>query len=92
MAMYVYFDKNGVLQEIVQDKSVRVGDYKANRIYMYFDTSATISDVWFIMQSPDGVLSTEVSIKDNQIDLSIPYQKIEIYTSSRTTKHIILLL
>ncbi len=75
MAMYVYFDKNGVLQEIVQDKSVRVGDYKANRIYMYFDTSATISDVWFIMQSPDGVLSTEVSIKDNQIDLSIPYQK-----------------
>lgn len=75
MAMYVYFDKNGVLQEIVQDKSVRVGDYKANRIYIYFDTSATISDVWFIMQSPDGVLSTEVSIKDNQIDLSIPYQK-----------------
>ena len=75
MAMYVYFDKNGVLQEIVQDKSVRVGDYKANRIYMYFDTSATISDVWFIMQSPDGILSTEVSIKDNQIDLSIPYQK-----------------
>lgn len=75
MAMYVYFDKNGVLQEIVQDKSVRVGDYKANIIYMYFDTSATISDVWFIMQSPNGVLSTEVSIKDNQIDLSIPYQK-----------------
>lgn len=35
--MFVYFDKNGTLKEIISDKKFRVGDNKKDKIYIYWD-------------------------------------------------------
>ena len=38
--MYLYFDKNGVLKEIVNDEAIRQGSANYNKIYMYFENEA----------------------------------------------------
>ena len=35
--MYLYFDKNGVLKEVINDKALRQGNYDVNKIYIYIE-------------------------------------------------------
>lgn len=75
--MYIYFDKNGTLKEIVADIPARRGSNDYNKIYVYLEgkTQDDISDIWYKQQFPDGTQSIEVSIKDNTVTKAIPYDK-----------------
>ena len=71
--MYVYFDSNGTIKEVVNDKSIRKGNVDANRIYVYIEGNPEIDDIWIVSEKPDGTLTTEVSFIDNVITKAIPY-------------------
>lgn len=75
--MYIYFDKNGTLKEIVADIPARKGSNDYNKIYVYLEgkTQEDISDIWYKQQFPDGTQSIEVSIKSNTVTKAIPYDK-----------------
>lgn len=60
--MYVYFDKNGRLLEII-DEPIRKGSSNTNFIYVYFDNNLTISSLWAIFKKADGTLTTETKIE-----------------------------
>ena len=70
--MYVYFDKNGTIKEVVNDLAIRRGSVEANKIYVYVEDTE-IDDIWFVARKPDGTLTTEQSFKTNTIEKSIPY-------------------
>ena len=73
--MFLYFDSQGVLREIVQDNSVRQGDVNSKRIYVYLEGDPIIDDLWCIVKKPDGTVTNEISIKDNVAYMEIPYNK-----------------
>lgn len=52
--MYVYFDANGTLKEIISDKSFRVGDSKKDKIYVYWDGEHTPVSGWVKYRKPNG--------------------------------------
>ena len=37
--MYIYFDENGTIKEVVNDKSIRKGSNEANKLYCYMKKS-----------------------------------------------------
>lgn len=52
--MYVYFDANGTLKEIISDKSFRVGDSKKDKIYVYWDGEHAPFSGWVKYRKPNG--------------------------------------
>ena len=72
--MFVYFDKNGVVREVINDKSIRQGSYNVNAIYCYFE-ELTPDDVFVVTQWGDLTKTKEVSIIDNVSVATIPYNK-----------------
>lgn len=70
--MFIYFDRNGVLQEVINDKSARLGDLNANEIYVYVD-EVELDDIWLTLKRPDGTLSVEKSFIANKVVREIPY-------------------
>ena len=72
--MFVYFDKNGVVREVINDKSIRQGSYNVNAIYCYFE-ELTPDDVFVVTQWGDLTKTKEVSIIDNVAVATIPYNK-----------------
>lgn len=52
--MYVYFDANGTLKEIVSDKKFRVGDSKRDKIYVYWDGEHVPFSGWVKYRKPNG--------------------------------------
>ncbi len=71
--MYIYFDTNGTIKEIVNDKSIRNGSNEANKIYCYLEGEPEIDDIWYLQKLPSGELSNEVSFKNSTITKAIPY-------------------
>ena len=68
--MYLYFDKNGVLQEVINDKKVRSASVGANRIFAYIEGDLEIDEINIVVKRADGLLSNEVSILNNKINAS----------------------
>ena len=71
--MYIYFDTNGTIKEIVNDLPIRNGNNEANKIYCYIEGEPTIDDIWYLQKLPSGELSNEVSFKNSTITKAIPY-------------------
>lgn len=77
--MYLYFDRNGVLKEIVNDESLRQGNYGVNSMYVYVEgRDLSRADVNYLM--PDGAVVgpilcddfTDPTASDNS-DCFIPF-------------------
>lgn len=73
--MYVYFDKNGVLKEYINDRAVRVGSNNTNKIFIYFENDVSFTDVYWVMLKANGVMTNEKSIFENIVYQAIPYDK-----------------
>ena len=73
--MYLFFDKNGILKEIVQEDKVRVGNVNSNKIYVYLENDLLITDIYYVIKKPNGELSNEISFIDNVVEKQIPYDK-----------------
>ena len=72
--IFVYFDKNGVIQEVVNDTKTRVGNVGSDKILCYFD-GIEYDEIFCLMQYPNGDYSNEVSIFDEITEMEIPYDK-----------------
>lgn len=71
--MYIYFDRNGTIQEVINDESIRKGSNDYNKIYCYLEGNPDIDDIWYLQKNPDGTLTNEVSFVDNIVTKAIPY-------------------
>lgn len=71
--MYIYFDRNGTIKEVINDESIRKGSNDYNKIYCYLEGNPDIDDIWYLQKNPDGTLTNEVSFVDNIVTKSIPY-------------------
>lgn len=45
--MYLYFDKSGLLKEVINDEALRVGSDGANTVFAYFEGDRIINGVYF---------------------------------------------
>ena len=52
--MIIYFDRNGVLKEIITERVFRVGDYKRDKIYVYWDGDHSAITGWVKFRLPNG--------------------------------------
>ena len=73
MKMYIYFDRNGTIKEVINDESIRRGSSDYNKIYCYLEGNPDIDDIWYLQKNPDGTLTNEVSFVDNIVTKAIPY-------------------
>ncbi len=71
--MYIYFDTNGTIKEVINDESIRKGSSDYNKIYCYLEGNPDIDDIWYLQKNPDGTLTNEVSFVDNIVTKTIPY-------------------
>lgn len=71
--MYIYFDSNGVIKEIVNDVAIRKGSADYNKLYVYIEGNPEIDDIWYFQKFPNGSTSNEVSFVDDVVIKSIPY-------------------
>ncbi len=71
--MYLYFDNNGILKEIVDDVATRKGNNEVNRLYIYVD-GLTPKTEWITYQTSDDVKSNETLI-ETTITKTIPYDR-----------------
>lgn len=71
--MYIYFDRNGTIKEVINDESIRKGSSDYNKIYCYLEGNPDIDDIWYLQKNPDGTLTNEVSFFDNIVTKAIPY-------------------
>ena len=72
--MYLYFDRQGVLRETINDGAVRQNDDEADTVYAYFEGDPLNIAVTLILQKPDRVTSNEYFMSDAVIK-EIPYDK-----------------
>ena len=73
MKMYIYFDRNGTIKEVINDESIRRGSSDYNKIYCYLEGNPDIDDIWYLQKNPDGTLTNEVSFVNNIVTKTIPY-------------------
>ncbi len=71
--MYLYFDNNGILKEIVDDVATRKGNNEVNKIYIYVD-GLTPKTERITYQTSDGKQSNETLI-ETTITKTIPYDR-----------------
>lgn len=71
--MYLYFDNNGILREIVDDIATRKGSAEVNKIYIYLEGYTPRSE-WITYENSDGTKSNELVI-DTIVNKTIPYNK-----------------
>lgn len=75
--MYVYFDKNGTLREIINDDAIRQGNSNVNSVYAYMegDEGEDQSQKWWsVYQLPSGDLTNETAESGIEI-LELPYDR-----------------
>ena len=71
--MFLYFDKNGVLKEIINDKALRKAS--SGTIYAFFDGDVVFNDLYFyIRKSNDETLTHTQSEMQRELR-EIPYSK-----------------
>lgn len=71
--MYLYFNSDGVLKEIVDDKATRKGSSEINKIYIYIE-DITPKSAFITYETSDGVKTNEYLI-DEVITKTIPYNR-----------------
>lgn len=57
--MFVYFDANGTLKEIITEKTFRVGDSKRDKIYVYWDGEHSPISGWIKYRLANGQSTNE---------------------------------
>lgn len=57
--MYVYYDSNGVLKEIITERNYRVGDSKRDKIYVYWDGEHSPYGAWIKYRLPNRQYTAE---------------------------------
>lgn len=77
--IFVYFDKNGIVKETINNNSTRVGNSNSDRIYCYFEGEMNFDDVRITLKRPDDTLSNEISIANERELRTIPYEKNKDY-------------
>lgn len=70
--MYLYFDANGILREIINDQSIRQGDYRSDVLYAYFEDAPENALMGVNIQYPDGTYSGEQTTSETVTE-AIPY-------------------
>ena len=83
--MFLYFDKQGVLKEIVNDEAIRQGNTH-NDIYIYIEDDPVVSELYFRYRLPDVsdvhqpplVQGSTVKIKIDEIPFN-PKRKLEYF-------------
>ena len=73
--MYIYFDSNGTLKEIITERPFRVGDVKRNKIYVYWDGEHAPASGWVKYRKPDGTDTTETTfytLGQNLVEKELP--------------------
>lgn len=74
--MYLYFDRNGLLKEQINDDSLRQGNINYNKIYVYIDSDIVPSNIFARYRNGSGVLvQTQFDIPITTVPLKIPYDK-----------------
>lgn len=81
--MYLYFNENGVLKEIINDQALRKGNADANVIFAYFEGNPQITTLTFNI-TPNG--ATEPIILNQDINSPLSNQEIP-YDSNRKLKY-----
>lgn len=59
--MYLYFNRNGVLKEIISDAAVREGSYGYDKVYVYFENDAVTSATANIKFSNDTTVTVTLT-------------------------------
>ena len=81
--MFVFFDKNGTLREIINDEAIRQGNMNAdslpayvNAIYAYFEgqEGSNVVSCWAVFAKPDGSLTNEEQYTETATE-QIPYDR-----------------
>ena len=78
--MYLYFDKNGILKEIINDEALRQGSSGVNKVYAFFEGDRIINGVYFnILRNGDltPIRHAYTSLSVSQVP----------YDSTRTLKY-----
>ena len=71
--MYLYFNRNGVLKEIINDTALRQGNDNYNAIYCYFEDITYLGkEFWFRYKLNDGTLFPRVETT-TKITKEIPF-------------------
>lgn len=70
--MYVYFDNNGVLKEIITERPFRAGDSQRDKIYIYWEGEHTPTAGWVKYRKADGTFTAETSITLTQVNKTLP--------------------
>ena len=70
--MYLYFNKNGVLKEIINDEALRAGSANVNTIYAYFENPAIVG-AWINIEFYDETTITAIMSYDGESE--IPYDE-----------------
>lgn len=73
--MYLYFDKQGNLREIINTNPVRQGSYEANKLYVYVDGDIDFKDIWIRFQLPDDSYTNEEDFFEIPEEEEIPYDE-----------------
>lgn len=62
--MYIYFDKHGVLREVLNNEDLRLGNDKHNEFYFAMPYDMGYNRVWFLLEKPNGELTNEIDVTD----------------------------
>ena len=71
--MYLYFDRLGVLKEIINDEALRQGNYNVNKLYIYCERNDIVRlDVSYLL--PNSLVVGPTSFNETET-AEIPYDK-----------------
>ena len=71
--MFLYFDKNGVLKEIINDKALRKAS--SGTIYAFFDGDVVFNDLYFYIKKSNNETLTYTQIEIQRELREVPYSK-----------------
>lgn len=70
--MYIYFDNNGALKEIITERPFRTGDSQRDKIYIYWDGEHTPAAGWVKYRKADGTTTTETQFSLTKVNKTLP--------------------
>jgi len=72
--MYLYFNENGVLKEIINDEALRQGNYNINKMYIYIENrTANSVNVQYLLS--DGTQTTTEQFSTVVTNVEIPFDR-----------------
>ena len=73
--MFLYFDKNGDLKEIINGYPLRQGASGINKLYVYFEDFEESMTPWVRYELPDGTHTIDTVVEDIENNIEIPYDE-----------------